>query len=165
MVGKDDKAPDFRLRDTNGDEVKLDDYKGKWLVLYFYPKDNTPGCTKEACDFSDSLEDFRGMNADVIGVSPDSEALHRKFTDRHDLKVRLLADVDKEALKAYGAWGLKKNYGKEYEGVIRSTFIIDPEAVIRESWSNVKVRQKRKAGEVKHADIVKDKLAELQAGG
>ncbi len=164
MLQKGDKAPAFKLKDTFGEEITSETYKGKWLVVYFYPKDNTPGCTKEACDFSDALEDFRGMDADVIGVSPDSEAKHKNFTDKYDLKVRLLADEEKTMLKAFGAWGLKKNYGKEYEGVIRSTFIIDPEGVVQQSWSNIKVRQKRKAGEVKHADIVREKLAQLQAG-
>lgn len=156
------KAPDFELNDQNNNEIKLNDYKGKWLVLYFYPKDNTSGCTKEACDFTDLRKDYSKIDAEIIGISPDSIESHRKFIQNHNLGIKLLSDTEKEVMKAYGAWGLKKNYGKEYEGVIRSTFLISPEQKIIALWSNVKVRVKRKSGEVKHAQIVKEKLIELK---
>jgi peroxiredoxin Q/BCP len=156
------KAPDFNLLDQDDQTVSLSDYAGKWLVLYFYPKDDTPGCTKEACDFTDGLADFATIDADVVGVSPDSTESHRKFIAKYNLTLTLLSDPEKAALKTYGAWGLKKNYGKEYEGVIRSTFIIAPDSTIAAKWANVQVRAKRKSGEVKHADIVREKLVELQ---
>ncbi|MFC1887415.1 thioredoxin-dependent thiol peroxidase [Candidatus Cloacimonadota bacterium] len=157
-----DKAPQFNLPDQNDNNRTLTEFKGKWTVLYFYPKDNTSGCTKEACDFTDELDNFRSLDAVVIGVSPDNTSSHRNFIQKYDLKLIFLSDEDKEVMKQYGAWGLKKNYGKEYEGVIRSTFLISPEGKIAASWSKVKVRVKRKDGEVKHADIVKAKLTELR---
>ena len=156
------KAPDFKLKDQNNNNINLTDYKGKWLVLYFYPKDNTSGCTKEACDFTDLRKDYSKLEAEIIGISPDSIESHKKFISKHNLGIILLSDTEKEIMKAYGAWGLKKNYGKEYEGVIRSTFLISPEQKIAAVWSKVKVRVKRKSGEVKHAQIVKEKLAELK---
>jgi len=157
-----DKAPEFSLLDQNDQNVSLSDFAGKWLVLYFYPKDDTPGCTKEACDFTDGLADFAAIDADVVGVSPDSTESHRKFIAKYNLSLTLLSDPEKAALKAYGAWGKKKNYGKEYEGVIRSTFIIASDGTIAAKWSNVRVRSKRKSGEFKHADLVREKLVELQ---
>jgi peroxiredoxin Q/BCP len=162
MVDLNEKAPDFTLVDQDEVEVSLTDYAGKWLVLYFYPKDDTPGCTKEACDFTDGLGDFAAIDAVVVGVSGDSPASHRKFIAKYNLGLKLLSDPDKAVHKAYGAWGLKKNYGREYEGTIRSTFIISPEGLIAEKWHNVRVRSKRKGGEVKHADLVRERLAELQ---
>lgn len=162
MLNKNDKAPDFRLMDQNDKLRSLEEFKGKWVVLYFYPKDNTSGCTKEACDFTDELEEFRSLNAVIIGISPDSTDSHRKFIQKHDLKLIFLSDPDKKVMKMYDAWGLKKNYGKEYEGVIRSTFLIAPDGKIAELWQKVKVRVKRKSGEVKHAEVVKARLAELQ---
>ena len=107
-------------------------------------------------------KDFSKLDAEILGVSPDSTDSHKKFIAKHNLNIKLLSDTDKEMMKAYGAWGLKKNYGKEYEGVIRSTYIISPEQKIAATWNNVKVRVKRKTGEVKHAEIVKAKLEELQ---
>ena len=157
-----DNAVEFVLKDHNEKNVSLKDYKGKWLVLYFYPKDDTPGCTKEACDFTDSLNDFRSLDATVLGVSPDGAAVHQKFIAKYDLSVTLLSDPDKKMMEAYGAWGLKKNYGREFMGVIRSTFIIDPQGKIAARWAKVQVRMKRKAGEVKHADLVKAKLLTLK---
>ena len=157
-----DQAPDFKLPNQDEKDISLSDFAGEWLVLYFYPKDNTPGCTKEACDFSDALPDFSGLNATVIGVSADSPASHRRFIDKYKLGITLLSDPDKTVHKAYGAWGLKKNYGKEYEGTIRSTFIISPEGRIAALWRNVRVRSKTKKGETKHAEKVRQKLAELQ---
>ncbi|MBC8507674.1 MAG: peroxiredoxin [Anaerolineales bacterium] len=163
MLNISDKAPLFSLPNQDNQTVSLNDFSGQWLVLYFYPKDDTPGCTKEACDFTDALDEFRGLNAEVIGVSADEIESHQKFIQKYRLGISLLSDIDKTAHKAYAAWGLKKNYGKEYEGTIRSTFIINPEGVIAAKWSNVRVRSKTKAGESKHADKVREKLAQLQA--
>ena len=154
-------APDFVLKDQDDNNISLKDFKRKWIVLYFYPKDNTSGCTKEACDFTEQKIDFSKLNAEILGVSPDSVESHQRFIQKHNLGITLLSDADKKVMKVYGAWGLKKNYGKEYEGVIRSTFLISPEQKIAAAWSKVKVRVKRKSGEVKHVDIVKEKLAEL----
>jgi peroxiredoxin Q/BCP len=159
-----DNAPAFSLPDENGNPVSLGDFAGKWLVLYFYPKDNTSGCTKEARDFTERLQTFSELNAVVIGVSRDSAETHRRFIEKHELGISLLSDPEHRVHKAYGAWGLKKNYGKETMGVIRSTFLISPEGKIAAKWEKVKVRVKRKSGEVKHADIVAKKLAELQLG-
>ena len=154
-------APDFALKDQDNNDVSLKDFKGKWIVLYFYPKDNTSGCTKEACDFTDQKIDYSNLNAKILGVSPDSIESHQRFIQKHNLGITLLSDADKKVMKIYGAWGLKKNYGKEYEGVIRSTFLISPEQKITAAWSKVKVRVKRKSGEIKHVDVVKERLTEL----
>ena len=162
MIKAGTKAPDFRLINQDDKEVSLKDNKGKWIVLYFYPKDNTSGCTKEACDFTESLKDYKKLNATVFGVSPDSTESHRGFIEKQSLDITLLSDPDKETHKAYGAWGMKKNYGKEYEGVIRSTFIISTEGKIADAWSKVKVRVKRKDGETRHVDVVKERLKKLQ---
>lgn len=162
MLEKGDKAPEFTLKDQDEQDVSLSDFKGRWVVLYFYPKDNTSGCTKEACDFTERLPDFRGLDAVVLGVSPDSPASHRRFREKHGLKITLLSDPDKEVLKAYGAWGEKKNYGRVYEGVIRSTFIINPAGRIAARWRNVRVRTKRKGQEVRHADLVHEELKRLK---
>lgn len=158
-----DKAPDFTLLNQEDQEVSRQDFAGQWLVLYFYPKDDTPGCTKEACDFSHALDDFVDMNANVVGISTDSTQSHRKFITKHDITITLLSDPDKVVHKAYGTWGTKKNFGREYEGTIRSTFIISPEGEIAAAWRDVRVRSKRKGEEVTHADIVQKKLTELQA--
>jgi len=149
------KAPEFCLPNQDETEICLRDLAGKWVVLYFYPKDNTPGCTTEACDFTNELEEFEDLDAVILGVSPDSPKKHRNFIEKKDLKITLLSDEDKEVLKAYGAWGLKKMYGKEYEGVIRSTFIIDPEGEIVAEWRKVRVKG--------HVEEVKNKLKELQS--
>ena len=162
MIKAGTKAPDFCLKNQDDKEVSLKDNKSKWIVLYFYPKDNTSGCTKEACDFTESLKDYKKLDAVIMGVSPDSTESHRNFIEKQDLDITLLSDPDKETHRAYGAWGIKKNYGKEYEGVIRSTFIISPEGKIAEAWSKVKVRVKRKDGETRHVDVVKERLKELQ---
>jgi thioredoxin-dependent peroxiredoxin len=162
MIALNEKAPDFSLLNENDETVSLADYAGQWLVLYFYPKDDTPGCTKEACDFTDALDEFKGLNASVIGVSADSIQSHQKFIQKYRLGITLLSDPDKVVHKAYGAWGLKKNYGKEYEGTIRSTYIINTDGLVAAIWSNVRVRAKTKAGESKHADRVHKKLEELQ---
>ncbi len=165
MVEVGDKAPDFTLPDQDGNKVSLKDFSGKWVVLYFYPKDNTSGCTKEAIDFTALKEDFAAENAVILGVSPDSPERHLGFIEKHGLGITLLSDVEKNVMKIYGSWGLKKNYGKETEGVIRSTFLISPEGEIKEAWRKVRVRVKRKSGEVKHAGIVLERLKALKQGG
>lgn len=121
-----DKAPKFDLLDGDGKRHKLADYKGKTVVLYFYPKDNTPGCTIEACDFRDLSPKFKRKGAVILGVSPDPEKAHKKFTDKFDLNFPLLVDEDKTLCNAYGVWRLKKFMGREFMGVVRSTFVIDP---------------------------------------
>lgn len=148
------KLPQFSLFTQDGVEFSSEELLGKWSVIYFYPKDSTPGCTKEACAFSENLPDFSALNAVVIGISADSIQSHKKFETKFDLKIKLLSDPDKIALKAFGAWGLKKNYGKEYEGIIRSTFIIAPNGEIAAVWKAVKVEN--------HAQMVLKKLNELQ---
>ncbi len=135
-----DKAPQFELLNQDGVKIALKDFIGKKVILYFYPKDNTPCCTTEACDFSLNYDKFGGKNAVIIGISPDSVASHEKFISKFDLKHILLSDSEKEVAKAYGAWGLKKNYGKEYEGLIRSTFVIDETGKIAQIYSNVRVK-------------------------
>lgn len=154
MVKLESMAPDFCLPNQDDVEICLRDLKGKWIVLYFYPKDNTPGCTTEACDFSDAAPDFSSINAIIIGVSADSTAKHRDFIDKKDLSITLLSDESTSMLQTYGIWSLKKNYGKEYMGIVRSTLIINPEGVVKAIWKNVKVKE--------HARIVKEKLEELQ---
>ncbi len=133
-------APAFQGVDQNGETVSLDQFKGKKVVLYFYPKDNTPGCTAEACNLRDNFEQFQQQGFEIIGVSPDSEKSHQNFIAKHELPFRLLSDPDKEILKAYGAWGEKKMYGKTYEGVLRSTFIIDEKGNIEKIFKKVKTK-------------------------
>ena len=162
MLKVGDKAPNFTLPDENGKVVSLKDSAGKWLVVYFYPKDDTPGCTKEACDFTDNRNEFAGLNAEIVGISRDDADEHQKFIAKYELNITLLSDPDHAVHEAYGAWGTKINYGKEILGVIRSTFIISPDGEIAALWKKVSVRVKRKSGEVKHADKVKEKLTELQ---
>jgi peroxiredoxin Q/BCP len=147
-VGK--AAPQFSLKNQDGIEISLKDLKGKWVVLYFYPKDNTPGCTVEACDFSAALPDFKELDAVVLGVSPDSVKSHQNFIQKQNITFTLLSDEEKEVAKAYDVWKLKKNYGKEYMGVERSTFLIDPEGKIVKIWRKVSVKG--------HADEVKAAL-------
>ncbi|MFQ3546260.1 thioredoxin-dependent thiol peroxidase [Halobacillus rhizosphaerae] len=133
------KAPDFTLPANNGENVSLSDYKGKNVVLYFYPKDMTPGCTTEACDFRDKHESFADLDAVILGVSPDPVESHKKFIDKHDLPFLLLADEDHSVAEEFGVWKLKKNFGKEYYGIERSTFIIDKEGNLAEDFRKVKV--------------------------
>ncbi|EAK9857372.1 thioredoxin-dependent thiol peroxidase [Campylobacter lari] len=135
-----DKAPVFELLNQDGVKISLSDFLGKKIILYFYPKDNTPGCTTQACEFSQSYDDFLGKNAVIIGISPDSVKSHENFIKKYDLKHTLLSDSEKEICKLYGAWGLKKNYGKEYEGLIRSTFVINEEGNIVKIYKNVKAK-------------------------
>ncbi|MBK1992102.1 thioredoxin-dependent thiol peroxidase [Campylobacter sp. 2018MI35] len=135
-----DIAPTFELLNQDGIKISLKDFIGKKVILYFYPKDNTPGCTMEACDFSGDYEKFSEKNAAIIGISPDSVKSHTNFIQKYNLKHILLSDSEKEVSKMYGAWGLKKNYGKEYEGIIRSTFVIDEKGKIIKIYKNVKAK-------------------------
>ncbi|WP_134703321.1 thioredoxin-dependent thiol peroxidase [Ammoniphilus sp. YIM 78166] len=133
-------APDFTLPASNGENVTLCDFKGKNVVLYFYPKDMTPGCTTEACDFRDDYEAFQSLDTIVIGVSPDPITQHQKFIAKHNLNFILLADENHEVAETYGVWKLKKNYGKEYMGIERTTFVIDQEGKIAKVFPKVKVK-------------------------
>lgn len=150
------QAPDFSLQDQNGKTHTLKDYAGKWVVLYFYPKDDTPGCTKEACSFRDEREVIAELgNAEVIGISKDSVASHKKFADKYNLNFTLLSDESLDTIKAYNAWGERSMYGKIYLGIIRSTYIIDPKGNIVKEYPKVNPKD--------HAlQIIKD-LEELQA--
>lgn len=133
------KAPDFTLLSDAGEKVSLKGLKGKTVVLYFYPKDMTPGCTQEACDFRDNWKAVEAKGAVVLGVSADSEASHAKFKEKYGLPFTLLSDPERTVLKAYGAWGKKVSYGKETVGVIRSTVLIGKDGVVKKVWSPVKV--------------------------
>ncbi|MCL6616914.1 MAG: thioredoxin-dependent thiol peroxidase [Anoxybacillus ayderensis] len=133
------KAPDFTLPASNGENVTLSQFHGKYVVLYFYPKDMTPGCTTEACEFRDHHEVFEELGAVVIGISPDSIVRHKKFIEKHRLPFLFLADEKQDVAKAYDVWKLKKNFGKEYMGIERSTFLIDPNGQIVKEWRKVKV--------------------------
>jgi thioredoxin-dependent peroxiredoxin len=133
-------APDFALEANNGETVKLADFKGTNVVLYFYPKDMTPGCTTEACDFRDQIQQFTAVNAVVLGVSPDPVERHQKFIEKYGLPFLLLADPDHQVAEAYGVWMLKKNFGKEYMGIVRSTFIIDKDGKLVKEWRKVQVK-------------------------
>ena len=145
---------DFCLPNQDEEEICLRDIKGGWIVLYFYPKDNTPGCTTEACEFTDALPNFDELSAVVLGVSPDSPKKHRNFIEKKELKITLLADESKDLCNAFGVWQLKKTFGKEYMGVVRSTFIIDPDGKVAAVWEKVRVKG--------HVEEVKNKLEELQ---
>jgi len=154
MVEIGDAAPQFCLPGTEGQEVCLDDFKGKWLVLYFYPKDNTSGCTREAVDFTLALPTLINLGAEVLGISRDSPASHKKFAEKHDLRIKLASDADHKVTEAYGAWALKKMYGKESYGVVRSTFLIDPQGKVAHAWKKVSVKG--------HAEAVAEKLREIK---
>ena len=134
-----DLAPAIEAKDENGELVTLEEYRGKKVVLYFYPKDNTPGCTQEACDFRDNLNRLTAK-AQVIGISPDSIQSHIKFKEKQSLNFPLLSDPDKKVLENYGAFGEKKMYGKLLKGVIRSTFVLDKEGIVLKKWSPVRVK-------------------------
>lgn len=149
--GKSAKA--FSLPDQSGRVHKLKDYAGRWLVIYFYPKDNTSGCTKEACQFRDELPDFEKVGASVLGVSPDSEKSHAGFAEKYELPFPLLADTEKKMLEAYGVWQEKSMYGRKYMGVVRTTYLIDPKGKVAARWDKVKVPG--------HASAVRDKIREL----
>ncbi|UQZ74452.1 thioredoxin-dependent thiol peroxidase [Niallia circulans] len=148
-------VPDFELEANNGEKIKLSDYRGKNVVLYFYPKDMTPACTTEACDFRDNHEVFQGYNAVVLGVSPDPISRHQKFIEKHELPFLLLADENHEVAESFDVWKLKKNFGKEYMGIERSTFLIDKEGKLAKEWRKVKV-----AG---HVAEIKQALEKIEA--
>lgn len=127
-----DKAPDFTSKDQNGEEVSLANFKGKTVILYFYPKDDTPGCTAEACDFRDNYQSLIGKGYEVIGVSTDDSKSHKKFETKYSLPFPLIADEDKSINEAYGVWAEKNNYGKKYMGTVRTTFIIGADGIIKQ---------------------------------
>ncbi|MGN0630590.1 MAG: thioredoxin-dependent thiol peroxidase [Ruminococcus sp.] len=135
-IGK--KAPDFALPDKDGNIVRLSDFAGKKVILYFYPRDNTPGCTRQACAFAAAYDGFKAINAEVIGISKDSTASHTKFAEKHGLPFILLSDPEREAIEAYGVWQEKKMYGKTSMGVVRTTFIIDENGNIEKIMPKVK---------------------------
>lgn len=135
------KAPDFSLPDQNGKIHRLSDYLGKKVILYFYPKDNTPGCTKQACGFSELYPQFSEKGAVVLGVSKDSVASHKKFQEKYNLGFTLLSDPELSAIQAYGVWQEKKNYGKVSMGVVRSTYLIDEKGMIEKVFGNVKAAE------------------------
>lgn len=140
------KAPDFTLPDKDGKMVSLSDFKGQKVVLYFYPKDNTPGCTRQACAFAGAYAAFKTLNVAVIGISKDSTASHQKFADKHDLPFILLSDPERTAIEAYGVWQEKKLYGKVSMGVVRATYIIDENGMIEKVMP--KVKPDTNAGEI-----------------
>jgi peroxiredoxin Q/BCP len=147
-------APEFCLPNQDDIEICLRDLKGKWIVLYFYPKDNTPGCTTEACDFTEAAPDFSNLDAIILGVSADSTKKHRNFIEKKNLGITLLSDEDTSMMQEYGVWQLKKNFGKEYMGIVRSTYIIDPDGVIQAVYKKVKVKE--------HVKKVQEDLEALQ---
>lgn len=147
-------APDFCRNDREGKQHCLKDFRGRWVVLYFYPKDNTPGCIIEAVDFTAMKDEFERMGATIVGVSPDSQRSHQSFTEKRDLKITLLSDPAREVLKSYGAWEEKFLYGRSFLGVVRSTVLIDPEGRVAYHWPKVSAKG--------HAEEVRDKLAELK---
>lgn len=150
-----DAAPDFTLPDQDGKMHTLSEYRGRWVLLYFYPKDDTPGCTKEACMLRDALPRFDGIHARVFGVSKDSVASHKKFAEKYDLPFPLLADNDGAIVEAYGVWREKKMMGKTYMGIARTSFLIDPDGIIRKIYENVKPEV--------HAEEVLDDITEFGA--
>ena len=135
-----DKAPEFSCADENGNVISLNDFKGKKLVLYFYPKDLTPGCTMESCNLRDNYDHMLKQGYDVLGVSADDEKKHQKFIEKHNLPFHLLADVDKKIINDYGVWGPKKFMGREFDGIHRTTFVIDEKGVIEEVIDKVKTK-------------------------
>ena len=141
MLKEGDRAPVVKLPDNTGKMISLDDFKGKKKIVYFYPKDDTPGCTKEACGFRDSYDEFLAKGAVVIGISPDSPESHEKFRTKFNLPFILLSDTGKAVIEGFGAWGEKKNYGKTYMGLIRSTFVLDENDVVIKAYPKVKPEQ------------------------
>lgn len=133
-----DEAPDFTLNETGGGSRSLHELRGKNIILFFYPKDDTPGCTKEACGFRDSYAEYTGVNAELLGISPDDVRSHDKFAAKYNLPFPLLADTDHQVAQAYGAWGQKSRYGRKYMGMIRMTYLIDPEGKVKHVWPVVK---------------------------
>jgi peroxiredoxin Q/BCP len=150
-----DVAPDIECDVYPEGRLKLSDYRGEWVIVYFYPKDSTPGCTTESCEFRDALPDFSAAHAKIVGVSRDSLKSHANFTTKQSLNFPLIADTDEALCKAFDVWRLKKNYGKEYMGIERSTFIIDPEGKVAHEWRKVRVKG--------HVATVLETLKGLQA--
>lgn len=155
MVELGQKAPEFCLPNQDDVEICLRDLKGKWIVLYFYPRDNTPGCTTEACEFTEAMPDFSDLNGVILGVSADSTKKHRNFIEKKELGITLLSDESTNMMQEYGVWQLKKNYGKEYMGIVRTTLIIDPDGVVQALWEKVRVKE--------HVAKVKEELERLQS--
>ena len=149
-----ENAPDFLIPNQNSKTIGLDDLLGKWSVIYFYPRDDTPGCTIEAKEFTELNNKFKENGASIYGVSPDNEAKHCKFIDKYDLKIDLLADTEKTMLDDYGVWQEKSMYGKTYMGVVRTTYLINPDGNIAEAWTKVKAKG--------HAEAVLERLIELK---
>lgn len=149
-------APDFTLPADGGGEISLSDYAGKYLVLYFYPKDDTPGCTKEAIGFTDMKDKFANLGAEILGVSKDTPAKHDKFIAKHDLKIRLVSDEDGAMIDSYGVWVEKNMYGRKYMGIERATYLIGPEGKILHIWRKVRVKD--------HVSAVHSALAEQASG-
>jgi len=148
------QAIDFSLPDQNNKTHTLSDYRGKWVVVYFYPKDDTPGCTKEACSFRDSFHILQAKGVVILGISKDSVASHKKFADKHELNFPILSDESKETIKAYKSWGEKKFMGKTFEGILRTTYLINPKGEISKVYENV--------NPLNHAQAIIDDLASLQ---
>ena len=136
-----DKAPDFKAKDQFGNEISLRDYKGRKVVLYFYPKDDTPGCTAQACNFRDNYQELRNAGYEIIGVSADDEKKHQKFTDKYELPFPLIPDTDKKIINAYGVWGEKKFMGRVFDGIHRETFVIDENGKIEKVITKVKTKE------------------------
>lgn len=147
------EAPGFTLQDQNGKEHSLSSYKGKWVLIYFYPKDDTPGCTKQACAIRDAWAEFEKMNCIVLGISTDGEKSHKKFEEKYTLPFTLLADTEKTVVHAYGVWAPKKFMGREFLGTLRTSFVIDPEGKIAKVYEKVKPEI--------HAEMVLGDLAKL----
>ncbi|HEX5710695.1 MAG TPA: thioredoxin-dependent thiol peroxidase [Sulfuricurvum sp.] len=154
MLELESTAPDFCLSNQDDVEICLRDLRGKWIVLYFYPKDSTPGCTMEACEFTAAVDEYDDMGAIILGVSADTTKAHRNFIEKQNLEITLLSDPTTQMMQAYGVWAMKKNYGKEYMGIVRSTYIIDPKGIVKAVWSSVKVKD--------HVAKVKEELVRLQ---
>lgn len=154
MLEAGQKAPAFEAEVADGSTVSLRDFTGKWVILYFYPRDNTPGCTRQACAFRDASNQFSGLNAVILGCSGDSIVSHQKFAEKHGLPFHLLTDPDHALAETYGVWQEKKLYGKTHMGIVRTTFLIDPKGNIAAVWRRVKVDG--------HIEKVLEKLQEMQ---
>jgi len=154
MLKIETKAPEFCLPNQDDIEICLRDLKGKWIVLYFYPKDNTPGCTTEACEFTEAAPDFSELDAIIMGISADSTKKHRAFIEKKELGITLLSDEETTMMQEYGVWQKKKNFGKEYMGIVRTTFIINPDGVVKAVFEKVRVKD--------HVAKVKEELERLQ---
>ena len=167
MLKVGDVAPCFCAPNQDDVEICSRDLAGQWIVLYFYPKDLTPGCTTEACDFTNNHSFFDDLDAVILGVSADDTEKHRKFIEKYDLSITLLSDTDKKMCQDYGIWKLKQFMGKEFMGIVRSTFIINPEGKIAAIWDGVNVRKKKSVKgekiEILHVDEVREELQKLQS--